>query len=176
MEPSACLAHYIDQINDIVANVCDKSPSTAPTGDTALGNCNTLVVQTVSQLMMDVCQSTVPNTCVNNLIAMVDGAIGDVCGDIPVPSGGAGDGVPPGVGTCAVKVVGAINLIMITVCASPQPATCLDNLQDEIDEIIRFSCEQVPVDGTLSAGRMVPRYGRMPCQDPGHDQLDQHDH
>jgi hypothetical protein len=124
-----------DSINDALANACESTAGvTAPTDDSALTNCVTLVVETVETIMTQACDSADALTCASNLIEEVDAALGAACGNVPVSGDGNVVGTPPGIGTCVLKVLGALEFAR-QVCESTDAATCGENIRREIEEL-----------------------------------------
>ncbi|MGI8774192.1 MAG: endonuclease/exonuclease/phosphatase family protein [Actinomycetota bacterium] len=129
------------------------------------------VLGAVELAMKTVCRSTTATTCVDNLITDIDQWLKDACGTLVVPNGllpvdGGPIVLPPGVAQCVVKALGAINLVMETVCRSATATTCVSNLITDIDQLLYDACGRLDVSNgvlPLDGGPIVLPAGVAEC-------------
>jgi hypothetical protein len=149
-ETTTCVDNLLKNIDRTLQNVCEAvpvEPSDAHEGGTpGSAMCVGKTLGLIEHVMRTLCQSTYATTCIDNLLNTIDEIIRNACQAVPVEPSDGHEGGTPGSAMCVGKTLGLIEHAMKTVCETTNAATCVDNLLNTIDEIIRNACQAVPVE------------------------------
>ena len=158
-ESPECVHEITSRVLTAVGDICSQIP-VAPGGTTtglppAVSACVTKAIGVSELALRNVCGSSIPATCLDNVVLGLDETLLRTCSLLPVDTdGGSTTGLPPGVSACVLAALGVVQLAMETACGSSQTATCLDNVLASADETLQRSCGLIPVstDGGETTG------------------------
>jgi hypothetical protein len=142
----------IEMAHDTAANICKGYISNTSTTDSAVTNCVSKVLETLGTGVKIVCPSGDVAGCLVDLASDVDDAVRAACGALPVEGAGEVTGVSPGAATCVTKALGAIEMVIASVCGSTTAPSCPAYLVERLESVVGDVCGEgaITADSSLA--------------------------